>query len=533
MLRRSIQLLVLSASLSTSVGWSDVLTVSTDAELSAALASAAPGDEISVLPGIYSGGLFRAGLTGVTIRGPAPVSNPAIIRGGINGIQLSDATDVTIERLTFEQQTGNGLNIDDGGSFATPSTGITLRDITVRDMNAGGNNDGIKLSGVTGFLVDRVRVFNWGPGGSAVDPVGSHNGVIQHSHFRHDTLTGGSGVRPKGGSKNIVIRGNLVELPSGQGRAIQAGGATGTPFFRFIDGDSGYEAADIFAYGNRTIGASSAVSWANIDGGVFRYNDLRQPATWAMRILNENQGLPIVDTANGVFSDNAIEYSSSWSRAANVGPEVDAASFTFDNNRWLNTDDPTPAGSTPSPPLPAPETNPQYGVAAPFGDDQPMRWDMPWGVWVVPLDHLNATVSIENSHELLIATPGENAVFDALADDPLSGDWSFDFAGPSVVTQPFEPIVLIRPEACGLCSTLDGDYNRNGVVDARDYFGWTEQFGLTGTPLADGNGDGVVDIADYTVWRDNAGVAAAVPEPAAGRILALLALLIANRQYRR
>lgn len=100
--------------------------VGTTGAFSTALSAAQPGDRILMTPGVYNGGHFRSGLTQVSILSQDP-GNRAIIRGGTNGIQLSDATEVTLQDLIFEQQTGNGLNIDDGGSFASPSTGITLR----------------------------------------------------------------------------------------------------------------------------------------------------------------------------------------------------------------------------------------------------------------------------------------------------------------------------------------------------------------------------------------------------------------------
>lgn len=60
-------------------------------------------------------------------------------------------------------------------------------------------------------------------------------------------------------------------------------------------------------------------------------------------------------------------------------------------------------------------------------------------------------------------------------------------------------------------STLPGDYDLNGVVDAGDYNTWKANFnGTSGIALlADGNGDGVVNSADYTVWRDNLGASTA------------------------
>ena len=68
-----------------------------------------------------------------------------------------------------------------------------------------------------------------------------------------------------------------------------------------------------------------------------------------------------------------------------------------------------------------------------------------------------------------------------------------------------------------------GDYNGDGIVDARDYTVWRDSLGSTGNLAADGDNSGTVDQADYDLWRLNfgnhsgsgAGANAAVPEPAA------------------
>ena len=91
---------------------SDII-VTNEAEFSSALSSAGDGDRILLAPGNYDGGFFQSNLTGVTIRSQF-INNLATIVGGTNAIQLSDATRVTIEYLTLQGQTGNGLNIDDG-----------------------------------------------------------------------------------------------------------------------------------------------------------------------------------------------------------------------------------------------------------------------------------------------------------------------------------------------------------------------------------------------------------------------------------
>ena len=482
------------------------INVATTSQLSSALAAAQPGDTILIAPGTYGGGHFRAGLTNVSIRGSDP-ADPPVISGGNAGFQLSDATDVTLEHLIFEQQTGNGLNIDDGGSFSTPSTGVTLRNLIVRDMNAGGNNDGIKLSGVTGFLIENVLVENWGNGGSAVDPVGSHDGLIQNSLFRH-TSGGSSGIRPKGGSKNITIRANRFEMAD-SGRAIQAGGSTGAQFFRFIDGDSGYEAAEIVAEGNVVIGASSAFSYVNIDGGLFHHNYVQRPQTWAVRILNENAGNSIVDTQNGRFLNNLVVYNdtpSEWSRAVNVGGETLPETFEFVGNSWYNLADPTPGGSTPN--LPVAETDGSYGVEPTFTVDDAIAWDFAWGKWIVNASEQATSFDTAGISGLQLATPADGARFDPLEAQPLDGDWTLAALPATVQLPPFSQKILIDPSFYQ--AAVPGDYDGSGTVDAADYALWREQFGQLGSLSADGNRDGRVDAADYAVWRDNLDVAATV-----------------------
>jgi hypothetical protein len=82
---------------------------------------------------------------------------------------------------------------------------------------------------------------------------------------------------------------------------------------------------------------------------------------------------------------------------------------------------------------------------------------------------------------------------------------------------------------------LEGDYNRDGIVDAADYVVWRKTVG-TSNSLADGNGDGEVDNDDYLYWRqrfgnssgDGSGQSAGlVPEPSCLGLLGVSTILLA------
>ncbi len=87
----------------------------------------------------------------------------------------------------------------------------------------------------------------------------------------------------------------------------------------------------------------------------------------------------------------------------------------------------------------------------------------------------------------------------------------------------------------------DGDYNRDGVVNAADLAIWKADYGSTTKVDADGNGNGRVDGQDFLVWQrtlgQNFGAPSAaavhgVPEPATAG-LAAMALLAASATRRR
>jgi hypothetical protein len=150
-----------------------------------ALAAAKPGDRVLLAPGEYEGSIFIKGLRGEEGRpiiiGGADPANPPVVRGGGECIHLASPAFVIIENLHLRSASANGVNIDDGGDLGRPAPGITLRHLRISDIGSGGNQDGIKLSGLTGFTVEDCRIENWG--GSGIDMVGCRGGVIRGCTF--------------------------------------------------------------------------------------------------------------------------------------------------------------------------------------------------------------------------------------------------------------------------------------------------------------------------------------------------------------
>ena len=338
-----------------------VVFVSNTTEFRAAVNAAAPNTHILLQPGVYDPGQLlrqhprRTGRQLIVI-GAADANNKPIFRGGSEALHFSDCSYLEIRDLVVEQATANGINIDDGGTIDTPSHHVTLRNLVVRDIGTGGNNDGIKLSGLDDFLVVGCDVRRWGTGGSGIDMVGCHDGVIANSYFSHGDAAGNTGVQAKGGCPNIAIRDNRFEHAGL--RAVQIGGSTGLQFFR-PQPPPGYEAKDVTVEGNVIIGSQAAVTFVNVDGAVVRFNTIYRPTRWVFRILQETTEPGFVPSRNGVLTDNIIAFrSDELSTAVNVGPNTAPQTFTFARNWWFCINN--PAASTPT--LPVAETSGVYGI---------------------------------------------------------------------------------------------------------------------------------------------------------------------------
>jgi hypothetical protein len=352
-------------------------------EFRTAVRAATPGTRIEVAPGDYAGGFFFENLRGekgrpIVIAGADPADPPRIV-GGNAGLLLNNPAFVVLENLALSGMKGNGVNISDGGKFSSEPRELVLRGLRITDLDGRGNLDGIKLSGLVGFRVEKCMVERWGTGsGSGIDMVGCHDGLIMGCTFRHSgdpQSTGGSGVQAKGGSSNITIRENRFEH-AGE-RAVNIGGSTNLKLFRpplesWPADVPKSEARKIVVEGNTFIGSLSPIAFVGVDGATVRFNTIYKPGKWAFRILQETTEPGFVPCRNGVISDNVIVFDSAhWSEGGvNVGAHVDAGSFRFGRNHWFCADRPDRS----RPQLPSREEGGVYGIDPQFQDAE--RFDL-------------------------------------------------------------------------------------------------------------------------------------------------------------
>ena len=318
------------------------VTVSDAQSLQQSLRTAKPGDVLRLSPGKYRGGVFIESVYGA-VNSPivieaADEKDPPIFEGGGNAIQLSKCSYITLRNLKFRGQTANGLNIDDGGDIETPAVGIVLERLHVSEIGPRGNRDGIKLSGLKYFRISDCVIEGWG--GSAIDMVGCHEGVIEGCTFRgKDGFEQSTGPQTKGGSSDIVIR--RCEFLNAGGRAVNVGGSTGAAYFR--PRDANYEAKDITLEDCRFVGSQAPVAFVGVDGATFRHNTIYHPAKWIVRILQESQEPRFVRTRNVTFERNLIVYRrSDVATHVNVGMSGNPAAdtFVFAENWWFCDDSP-------------------------------------------------------------------------------------------------------------------------------------------------------------------------------------------------
>ncbi|MBK8621927.1 MAG: T9SS type A sorting domain-containing protein [Saprospiraceae bacterium] len=297
-----------------------------------------PGDTILIFPNVYPGGNFIDNLHGEADKYIYFIGvnvESVIFQGNSQAFHFSDVSYLRIENISITGQTGNGMNIDDGGTFDTPSHHIHLKNCRFFDMAAQGNNDLLKLSGLDQFIIEKCTFVNGASGGSGADMVGCHYGTFTENRFEN---MGSNCIQAKGGTQFITITKNW--FVNGGQRTLNLGGSTGLAFFRPLDAP--FEAADIDVFANVIVGSWAPIAFVGCVRVHVVNNTIINPQNWIIRILQET-----VDTGRFLpcgqnsFVNNIIYYSNSLSRHVNIGPNTEPTSFTFEHNLWYNTDNPS------------------------------------------------------------------------------------------------------------------------------------------------------------------------------------------------
>jgi len=250
----------------------------------------AAGTAIAVHAGTYAGGIWLEALRGtetapIWIGGVDGEARP-VIEGASEGMHVANLAWVVLHDLEIRGASANGLNVDDGGDYADPQAAhqVVFQRLFIHDIGSAGNQDCLKLSGVSDYAVLDSEFAACGDGGSAIDHVGCHRGIIARNRFRD---VGSNAVQTKGGSENIEIRAN--HIVNGGDRALNLGGSTGFEYFRppLSTTSPNVEARSISAVANLIEGSMAAVAFVGCVDCVAANNTIVDPSRWVVRVLQE------------------------------------------------------------------------------------------------------------------------------------------------------------------------------------------------------------------------------------------------------
>lgn len=302
-----------------------------------ALARVKPGTTITLASGDYGSGLQLERIQGskenpILIIAADP-QHPPVFQGGGQAMHFVDCNYVTLRHVKVAGCTLNGINADDGGTFDTPSRGMIFEGLTIEHVGPQGNHDGLKLSGLRGFVVSNCTFSGWG--GSAIDMVGCQEGMIENCQFiGKEGFSQSSGIQAKGGSEAICIRKNVFKN-AGE-RAINLGGSTGLAYFR--PHVRNYEAQNIVVEGNRFFGSLAPIAYVTSTTCTVQQNTFILPDKWVLRILQEQPTERFLPCQQGIFKNNLIIFDKRIQVFVNVGPSTKPETFSFSGNAWVSID---------------------------------------------------------------------------------------------------------------------------------------------------------------------------------------------------
>lgn len=342
---------------------------------------ATPGTAIRLVAGEHSGGHYLDGLRGsadapIWIGGETPLDpfgeagGGAALVGSSEGLHLSRSSYVVVHDLAVRGSAYNGINADDGGDVSDPATShhLVFRRVKVEDVGGDGNQDCLKLSGLSGIVVDRSAFRRCGGGGSGsgIDMVGVHRAVVARSVFESMS---GNAVQTKGGTADVVLRRNTIR--DGGARAFNLGGSTGYAFFRPpLDPDApNAEARRIRAYSNIIEGGDTPFAFVGCVDCLVANNTVIDPGIWLMRILQESLSGDVYEfepARDGRVINTLFVFRRERLRTyLNIGPNTAPGTFAFSHNLWFAADDP----SRSAPELPVPEIGGITGLDPLIGAD--------------------------------------------------------------------------------------------------------------------------------------------------------------------
>ncbi len=330
----------------------DVIVRDADS-LRAALRDLKPGATLKIAAGDYPGGHSVSGIEKLTIEA-LDAKNPPHFKGGGNAWHFSRCNNLTLRNLRLSGQTGNGLNLDDGGDLANPATGITIEHIEISDIGPKGNHDGIKCSGLDKLTIRDCTITGWG--GQGIDFVGCHHSLITDCRFiGKEGFTASAGIQLKGGTSDVIVE--KCHFTNAGERPINVGGSTGLEYFR--PQSAKHEAARITVHDNVIEGSLCAAAFVGVDDAEFTGNMINFPTKWIFRILQETRELGFVPCRNVLIKNNRITF-----RRAQVQIDINSSdatapeTFRFENNRWFAEDKPQAS----KPKLPSAEKDGIYGI---------------------------------------------------------------------------------------------------------------------------------------------------------------------------
>lgn len=322
-------------------------------ELRAALRDLKPGTTLKIAPGEYPGGHHVSAVERLTIEALDP-KHPPHFQGGTNGWQFSRCTDLILRNVRVSGQSGNGLNLDDGGRPDQPVTGITIENVEISDIGPKGNHDGIKCSGLDKLTIRGCTISGWG--GQGIDFVGCHDSLITGCRFvGKEGFTASAAIQLKGGTSDVVVE--QCHFTNAGERPLNIGGSTGLEYFRPLGAQ--HEGARLTVRNNVIEGSSCAAAFVGVDGAEFRGNTILFPTKWIFRILQETKAPGFVPCRNVVVKDNKIIFRRAQVQVdVNIGPDVAAETFRFEGNQWFAEDRPQAS----QPRLPVAETGGAHGT---------------------------------------------------------------------------------------------------------------------------------------------------------------------------